>query len=200
MDVDLIKRFELGFREGVAYADSKNKVISNYTGVTSEAWMNPTKGKELALSQIGQNADIIFTVAGATNMGVFDAVEEKNKLAIGVDSNQDWVKPGHVLTSMLKRVDVAVYNVVKSEKEGHFVWGNKFFGLADHGVDYSVDQYNELLIPKEMRLKIEKVRADILNGKIKVSDYYVTRNLCPSSPLKCDKSQRPTAPSKPTTE
>jgi basic membrane protein A and related proteins len=192
MDVDLIKRFELGYREGVAYANPKAKVLSNYAGVTSEAWMNPTKGKELALSQIGQGADVIFTAAGATNTGVFDAVEEKDKLAIGVDSNQNWVKPGHILTSMMKRVDLAVYKIIKDEKEGHFVWGDKNFGLADKGIDYALDQYNDKLIPPEMREKIEKVRSDIISGKIQVSDYYVTRKLCPNSPLKCDRSPRRT--------
>ncbi|MDZ4676225.1 MAG: BMP family ABC transporter substrate-binding protein [Oligoflexia bacterium] len=200
MDVDLIKRFELGFREGVIYANPKAKILANYVGVTSDAWMNPTKGKELALSQIGQKADVIFTAAGATNTGVFDAIEEKNKLAIGVDSNQNWVKPGKILTSMLKRVDVAVYNIIMAEKEGRFMWGNKYFGLADKGVDYALDQYNESLIPVEMRTKIEKVRGDILSGKITVADYYITRKLCPSSPFKCDKSPRRTEHSGRTTQ
>jgi basic membrane protein A len=200
MDVDLIKRFELGFREGVAYANPKIKVLANYAGVSSEAWMNPTKGKEIALAQIGQGADILFAVAGATGQGVFDAVEEKKKLAIGVDSNQNWVKPGFILSSMMKRVDVAVYNTIKAESQGRFVWGNKYFGLADRGVDYALDKYNEALIPEEMRKKIEKVREDITSGKIKVSDYYITRNLCPSSPFKCDKSPRHTQGSGLTTQ
>jgi basic membrane protein A and related proteins len=200
MDVDLIKRFELGYREGVIHANPKAKTISNYVGVTSDAWMNPTKGKELALAQIGQGADVVYTAAGATNMGVFDAVEEKNKLAIGVDSNQNWVKPGFVLTSMLKRVDLAVYEIIKAEKEGRFVWGNKYFGLADKGVDYALDQYNDKLIPEDMRQKIEKVRGDILSGKIKVSDYYETKKLCPNSPFKCDRSQRRTETSGRTTQ
>lgn len=200
MDVDLIKRFELGYREGVMYANPKAKIISNYVGVTSDAWMNPTKGKELALAQIGRGADVIYTAAGATNTGVFDAIEEKGKLAIGVDSNQNWVKPGMILTSMLKRVDQAVYEIIKAEKEGRFVWGNKYFGLADKGVDYALDQYNEKLIPEDMRQKIEKVRGDILSGKIKVSDYYETKKLCPNSPFKCDRSQRRTEPSGRTTQ
>ncbi len=192
MDVDLIKRFELGYREGVAYANSKVKVIANYAGVTSEAWMNPTKGKELALAQIGQGADIIFAVAGATNQGVFDAVEDKKKLAIGVDSNENWVKPGFILTSMMKRVDLAVYNTIKAEKEGRFVGGDKFFGLADKGVDYALDKYNENLLSPDLLKKVEAVKADIIKGKIQVSDYYLTRKLCPSSPFKCDKSRRTT--------
>jgi basic membrane protein A len=190
MDVDLIKRFELGYREGVAYANPKIKIISNYVGVSSEAWMNPTKGKELALAQIGQGADVIYVAAGATGQGVFDAVEEKKKLAIGVDSNQNWVKPGYILTSMMKRVDTAVYNIIKDESEKRFTWGNKYFGLANKGVDYALDKYNETLIPPDMQQKVEKLRSDIIIGKIKVSDYYITRTLCPSTPFKCDRSPR----------
>lgn len=200
MDVDLIKRFELGYREGVAYADPKIRVIANYAGITSEAWMNPTKGKELALAQIGQGADVIFAVAGATNQGVFDAVEEKKKLAIGVDSNENWVKPGYILTSMMKRVDLAVYNTIKAEKENRFVGGDKFFGLASHGVDYALDKYNEKLIPPEIQKKAERVRNDIVSGKIQVSDYYITRKLCPSTPFKCKKSRSTTGPSELTTQ
>jgi basic membrane protein A len=96
---------------------------------------------------------------------------------------------------MMKRVDVAVYNIIKAESEGHFTWGNKYFGLADRGIDYAMDQYNEKLISSDMKAKIEKVRSEILSGKIKVSDYYITRSLCPDSPLKCDRSPRPTTPS-----
>lgn len=190
MEVDLIKRFELGFKEGVAAANPKAKVLVNYAGVTSDAWMNPTKGKELALSQISQNADILFAVAGATNTGVFDAIEEKNKLGIGVDSNQNWVKPGKILTSMLKRVDLAVYETIKAEKEGKFKAGLKSFGLTDKGVDYSLDEHNQSLISGEMKSKIEKVKKDITAKKVIVSDYYVTRKLCPDSPFKCEKYQK----------
>jgi basic membrane protein A len=200
MDVDLIKRFELGYREGVAYGNPKVKILTNYVGVSSEAWMNPTKGRELALSQISRGADIIFTAAGATNAGVFDAIEEKQKLAIGVDSNQNWVKPGRILTSMMKRVDIAVYNVIKAEKEGKFVWGNKFFGLADKGIDYALDEYNKNLIDEDLKKKVEQVRTNILSGKIKVSDYYVTRTLCPKSPLNCDRSPRRSGESGRTTQ
>ncbi|MBK9293549.1 MAG: BMP family ABC transporter substrate-binding protein [Oligoflexia bacterium] len=190
MEVDLIKRFELGYKEGIALSNPKAKVLVNYAGVTSEAWMNPTKGKELALSQISQNADIIFTAAGATNTGVFDAIEEKNKFAIGVDSNQNWVKPGKILTSMLKRVDLAVFETIKAEKAGDFKAGKKSFGLADKGVDYALDKYNQSLISADLKSKIEKVKKDIASKKIIVSDYYETRKLCPNSPFKCEKYQK----------
>lgn len=190
MDVDLIKRFELGYREGALYANPSVKILTHYAGVTSDAWINPTKGKELALAQISQKADVLYAVAGATNTGVFDAVEEKSKLAIGVDSNQNWVKPGKILTSMLKRVDLAVFECIKAEKEGRFTPGKKVFSLADKGVDFSLDNFNEALITKEMREKIEKVKSDIGSRKIIVSDYYATRTLCPSSPFKCDKYRK----------
>lgn len=189
MEVDLIKRFELGYREGVAAANPKAKVLANYAGVTSDAWINPTKGKELALAQISQGSDIIFQAAGATGTGVFDAVEEKGKLAIGVDSNQNWVKPGKILTSMVKRVDLAVLQAIKDEKAGKFKAGTKVMNLSAKGVDYALDKNNETLITADMKSKLEKVKTDISKKKIIVSDYYVTRNLCPSSPFKCEKYQ-----------
>jgi len=175
MDIDLIRRFEVGYKEGVAYANPKARALVNYAGVTSDAWANPNKGKELALAQYGQKADVIFAAAGATNMGVFDAAEAKKLYAIGVDSNQNWVKPGLILTSMLKRVDTAVYNTIKSEKEGQFKPGLVTFGLANKGVDYAVDENNKSVLTPEMISKIEKAKADIIAGKIRVSDYYITK-------------------------
>lgn len=190
MEVDMIKRFELGYREGIQYANPKAKVLTNYAGVTSDAWINPTKGKELALAQISQGADVIFAAAGATGNGMFDAIEEKGKLGIGVDSNQNWVKPGKILTSMLKRVDVAVFDTIKAEKAGKFKAGKTALGLKDNGVDYALDENNKSLITADMKAKIEKVKNDIIKNKIIVSDYYVTRKLCPDSPFKCDKYQK----------
>ncbi|MEQ1878140.1 MAG: BMP family ABC transporter substrate-binding protein [Bdellovibrionia bacterium] len=171
MDVAMIRRFAMGYEAGVKEAKKDAKVLINYVGITSDAWANPNRGKELALSQYGRGADIIFSAAGATNMGVFDAAEEKKKFAIGVDSNQNWVKPGLILTSMLKRVDVAVFDTIKSEKDGKFAGGLKSFGLADKGIDYAVDANNEKLVALH-KDKLEKVRDDIVSGKIKVPDYY----------------------------
>lgn len=175
MDIPMIHRFEMGYEAGVKAVNPKAKVLVNFAGITSDAWANPSRGKELALSQIANKADIIFHAAGATGLGVFDAVEEKQKLAIGVDSNQNWVKPGRVLTSMLKRVDVAVYDTIDRTMKGQFASGTKSYGLADKGVDYAVDQYNEKLIDPKVRLKLEAVRDKIVKGEVKVPDYYVVR-------------------------
>ena len=133
MDIPLIRRFEMGYEAGAKKINPQISVTANYVGVTSEAWNNPPKGKELAIHQYDDGADIIFIAAGASGLGVFDAAEEQKKFAIGVDSNQDWIKPGLVLTSMLKRVDRAVYTTIEEAKTGKFTGGVTRFGLADHG-------------------------------------------------------------------
>src|SRR5262249_12464914 len=151
MDIPLIRRFELAYEAGARSVNPRVSVSANYVGVTSEAWNNPPKGKELALSQYDSGADVIFAAAGASGLGVFDAAEEIKKFAIGVDANQDWMKPGLILTSMLKRVDLAVFSTIEDAKAGKFIGGVKRFGLANKGVDYSVDEYNEKILPPEAR-------------------------------------------------
>lgn len=173
MDVPLIRRFQMAYEAGVKAANPKAKVLVNYVGVNSSAWANPSRGKELALGQYGRNADIIFHAAGASGLGVFDAAEEKQKFAIGVDSNQNAVKPGRVLTSMLKRVDIAVYEAIKDAVNGKFTPGRRDFGLADKGIDLAVDSHNESLM-KEYQTKLDEVRAAIVKGETKVPDYYKT--------------------------
>jgi basic membrane protein A len=179
MDIPLIHRFETGYEEGARSVNPNIRVIDNYVGVTDAAWNNPGKGKELALSQISQGADVIFTAAGNSGLGAFDAVEqygknqqtdEANKFVIGVDSNQNGVKPGFVLTSMVKRVDIAVYDVVKEVLGGNFKGGFHVFGLDKDGVAYAMDNFNESLIPKEIRQKVEESKAKIISGEIKVTD------------------------------
>jgi basic membrane protein A len=147
-------------------------VLANYVGITSEAWNNPPKGKELATAQYDSGADIVFAAAGASGLGVFDAAEEKKKFAIGVDANQDWTKPGLILTSMLKRVDQAVSSTIEEAKAGKFVGGIKRFGLANKGIDYSVDQYNEKILTETVRKRTDELKAEIIAGKIEVPDYY----------------------------
>ena len=144
----------------------------NFVGITSEAWNNPPKGKELAISQYNNGADIIFAAAGASGLGVFDAAEEKKKFAIGVDSNQNWTKPGFILTSMLKRVDQAVSATIREAKAGKFEAGIKRFGLANKGIDYAVDKYNEKILPLPVRKKADELKAEIIAGTISVPDYY----------------------------
>jgi basic membrane protein A len=172
MDVPLIRRFEMGYEAGAKKINPQISVVANYCGVTSEAWNNPPKGKELAMAQYDGAADVIFAAAGASGFGVFDAAEEKKKLAIGVDSNQDWTKPGLILTSMLKRVDLAVFSAIQDAQAGQFTGGVKRFGLADKGVDYSIDQYNDKLLPDSVRQRADALKADIFAGKIVVPDYY----------------------------
>jgi basic membrane protein A len=170
MDIPLIHKFETGYAEGARYANPKVEVFENYVGVTDAAWNNPGKGKELAKAQIERGADVIFQAAGNSGLGVFDAAEEVNKLAIGVDSNQNWVKPGFILTSMIKRVDVSVFNSVKDIVEGHFKGGIHELGLENDGIDYALDNYNRNLIPQAVLDEVERAKQDIIAGRIKVTD------------------------------
>ena len=178
MDIPLIHRFAKGYEEGAKAVNPNARVITNYVGVTDAAWNNPGKGKELALSQIGQGADVIFTAAGNSGLGAFDAVEqygrnpqgEANKFVIGVDSNQNGVKPGFVLTSMVKRVDNAVYDAVKEVLGGQFKGGFHNFGLDKDGVAYSMDDNNKALIPQDVITQVEEAKGKIVSGEIKVTD------------------------------
>ncbi|MGZ5280046.1 MAG: BMP family lipoprotein, partial [Pseudobdellovibrionaceae bacterium] len=144
----------------------------NFIGVSGEAWNNPAKAKELALSQYNSGVDVIFVAAGASGAGAFDAAEEKKTFAIGVDSNQNWIKPGFILTSMLKRVDVAVFETIKETKEGKFTAGITTYGLKNKGVDYALDQHNDKLITADIRKKVEELKSQIIAGQIVVPDYY----------------------------
>jgi basic membrane protein A len=173
MDIPLIRRFSTGFAAGVKHFKPKAKVVENFIGVTGEAWNNPAKSKELALGQYGQGVDIIFVAAGASGIGVFDAAQQTNHLAIGVDSNQNGLRPGFILTSMLKRVDLAVYDTIKQVVEGKFKGEIIRYGLADNGVDYSLDQFNDKLIPQQVRAQIADLKNKIIQKQVVVPDYYL---------------------------
>ncbi len=178
MDIPLIHRFETGYREGAQSVNPNIKVIKNFVGVTDHAWNNPGKGKELSLAQIQKGADVIFTAAGNSGLGAFDAAEQygkdangrANKYVIGVDSNQNGVKPGFVLTSMVKRVDVAVYDVVRDITQGKFDGGFHVFGLDKDGIAYALDEHNKALISEETLRRVEEARRKIVAGEIKVTD------------------------------
>jgi basic membrane protein A and related proteins len=170
MDIPLIHRFETGYAEGARAANPNVNVIANYVGVTPAAWNNPGQGKELAIAQIGKGADVIFTAAGNSGIGAFDAAEQNKKFVIGVDSNQNWVKPGYVLTSMIKRIDNAVYQTVAERVQGQFKPGVHVYGLTNEGVGYAVDQYNEKLLTPEMLARVEEAKKKIIGGEIKVTD------------------------------
>ncbi len=175
MDIPLIRRFERGYQAGARRVRPDIKILANYVGLTSDAWNNPPKGKELALTQYEQGADVVFAAAGASGLGVLDAAEEKKKLAIGCDSNQDWTKPGYILTSMLKRVDQAVFSTIAEAKAGKFTGGVHRYGLRNQGIDYSFDQYNAKLLSDSVRQRADELKAEIINGKTVVPDYYQER-------------------------
>ena len=171
MDIPLIRKFALGYEEGARYVNPKIEVFQNMTGTTPAAWNDPTRGGELARSQFDRGADVVYAAAGATGLGVLQAAKDKGRLAIGVDSNQNHIQPGSVLTSMVKRVDLAVYESFKTAKEGTWKPGVRVLGVAEGGVGYSLDQYNRSLITPEMERRLAQARADIVAGKIKVTDY-----------------------------
>ena len=178
MDIPLIHKFETGYEEGARSVNPNVKIVDNYVGVTDSAWNNPGKGREIANDQLSKGADVIFTAAGNSGLGAFDAVEqygknesgEANRFVIGVDSNQNGVKPGYVLTSMVKRVDNAVYDVVKEILSGKFAGGFHVFGLDKDGVAYALDDNNKALISPENLQKIEEAKTRIVAGEIKVTD------------------------------
>jgi basic membrane protein A len=170
MDIPLIHKFETGYEEGARAVNPNVKVIQNYVGVTDAAWNNPGKGKELSVAQIGKGADVLFAAAGNSGLGAFDAAEQYGKYVIGVDSNQNWVKPGFVLTSMVKRVDNAVFQIVRDRVNGRFKGGIHVYGLDNEGIGYAVDQYNQKLIPPAVIREVEAAKQKIIRGEIKVTD------------------------------
>jgi basic membrane protein A and related proteins len=172
MDVPLIRKFQCGYEQGAKHANPKVEVHANMTGTTPTAWNDPARGAELAKSQFAKGADVVFAAAGGTGIGVYQAAKDAGKLAIGVDSNQNHIQPGTMLTSMVKRVDVAVANSFKQHKAGM-----TSLGLKEAGVDYALDQHNAKLVTPEMKAKVDAAKADIIAGKIKVIDY-MAANKC----------------------
>ena len=168
MDIPLIHKFEAGYRAGVLHVCPDCTVIVQYAGVTPEAFRNPGKGKELALSQYEQGVNVIFHASGSTGLGVFEAARQENKLAIGVDADQYDEAPGHVLTSMVKGVDAVVYDQISRVRAGTFHGGIYEYGLAENGVGYVYDAHNAALIPDSVHVRLESLRAEIISGKIVV--------------------------------
>jgi basic membrane protein A len=168
MDFPLIHKFEVGYRAGVKAVCPDCTVIAQYAGVTPEAFRNPGKGQELALSQFQSGVNVIFQASGSTGLGVFEAARRRGKLAIGVDADQFSEAPGFILTSMIKGVDQAVFNSIKQVKEGTFKGGIFQLGLAERGVDYIYDKNNAALIPDSARARVEALRQEIIAGRIQV--------------------------------
>jgi basic membrane protein A len=172
MDIPLIRRFQCGYEQGAKYANPKVETSANMTGTTPTAWNDPARGAELAKAQFAGGVDVVFAAAGGTGIGVYQAAKDAGKYAIGVDSNQNHVQPGTMLTSMVKRVDIAVYNAFKGVTPGVAA-----LGLKEGGVDYALDDNNAKLISAEMKKKVDAAKADIISGKIQVIDY-MAANAC----------------------
>jgi basic membrane protein A len=179
MDVPLIRKFACGYVQGAKDARKGVEIFQAMTGTTPGAWNDPTKGGELAQSQFDRGADVVYHAAGATGLGVIRAAADAGKLAIGVDSNQNGVAPGTVLTSMVKRVDVAAYETLKSAMGGTFEAGVNILGIAEGGVDWAVDEHNKALLTPAVIEAVEKARKQIRDGEIKVHNYEDKSN-CPS--------------------
>ncbi len=175
MDIPLIRNFAHGYEQGVKHVNPDAEVYVNMTGTTPAAWNDPAKGAELAQSQFDRGADVVYAAAGGTGLGVLQAAADSGKLSIGVDSNQNYLHPGSVLTSMLKRVDVAVYNAFKSGMDGSLAAGEQSLGLAEEGVGYALDEHNRDLISADMEAELEAAKAEIIGGGIEVTDYYSTQ-------------------------
>ena len=178
MDIPLIRRFQCGYAQGAKSVNDSLEVFRNMTGTTGAAWNDPVKGSELAQSQFDQGADVVYHAAGATGIGVLQAAADAGKLGIGVDSNQNGLHPGSVLTSMLKRVDIAVYKAIKDANDGKWSNGVVVLGLAEDGVGWALDDNNKALVTDEMKAAVEKAKADIINGSVTVHDY-MAENTCP---------------------
>ena len=178
MDIPLISKFACGYVGGVKSVNASAEVFQNMTGSTPSAWNDPAKGAELTQSQIDRGADVVYHAAGGTGSGVIRAAADAGKLAIGVDSNQNGMAPGSVLTSMLKRVDVAAYQTFMDARNGSFTSGVQVLGLAEGGVDWALDDNNASLVTADMKAAVEAAKNDIISGKVVVHDFTTDSN-CP---------------------
>ena len=168
IDIPLIRRFEIGYAAGARSVDPAIEPVNNIVGDTPTAWDDPTRGAELARSQFGRGVDVVFAAAGATGLGVYQAAKDLGKLAIGVDSNQDGIHPGTMLTSMIKRVDKVVYDSFAAARDGTWKAGVQSLGLKEGGVGWTLDQYNRGLITPAMEERVRQATADIIDGRVKV--------------------------------
>ncbi|WP_299396109.1 BMP family protein [Pelagibius sp.] len=177
MDIPLIRKFACGYEQGAKHVSGNTEVLQNMTGTTPAAWNDPTRGSELAKSQFDRGVDVIYAAAGGTGVGVYQTAKDSGKFAIGVDSNQNHLQPGTMLTSMLKRVDVAAYKAFKDAHDGSWAPGIQVLGLAEEGVGWALDEYNKDLVSADMMAKVEAAAADIVSGKLSVHDY-MSDNSC----------------------
>ena len=179
MDVPLISKFACGYAQGAKAANPDANVIVNMTGTTPTAWNDPVKGAELTRSQISQGSDVVFAAAGGTGIGVLQAAADAGILSIGVDSNQNYLHPGQVLTSMVKRVDNAVYDAFTKGAAGELETGISVMGLDNNGVGFAMDDNNADLVTPEMVAAVEEAKAKIIAGEVEVHDF-TTDGSCPA--------------------
>jgi basic membrane protein A len=177
MDIPLIRHFACGYAQGVKAVNPDIEIIANMTGTTPTAWNDPVKGSELAKAQISQGADVIYAAAGGTGVGVLQTAADEDILSIGVDSNQNYLHPGQVLTSMLKRVDVAVFDAMSAGADLE-TGGFMTLGLAEDGVGYALDEFNAPLVSDEMKAAVDEARQKIIDGELTVTSYY-ENDSCP---------------------
>ncbi len=178
MDIPLIRKFGCGYEQGARSVKADIKVFQNMTGATGSAWNDPVRGGELAKNQIDQGVDVIYAAAGATGIGVLQTAADNKKLSIGVDSNQNGLHPGLVLSSMVKRIDLAVYDAYSDAKNDKFSSGIQSLGVSEGGVAAAIDDNNKSLITPEMQSALDKAKAGIISGTVKVHDY-TTDSSCP---------------------
>lgn len=177
MDIPVIRRYACGFIQGVKYINSNAKILLEMTGNTYKAFNNPKKGEKIATKMIKKGADIIFQAADRTGKGVIKAAQKHKAFAIGVDYNQNGEAPGTVLTSMLKRVDVAIYKVLLDSMNGQLIKDDKRYGLKDEEIGWSLDKYNIHLITKDLQEKIDTIEFEVVQEMIKIEDY-MQKNSC----------------------
>jgi basic membrane protein A len=168
MEIPLIRKFQAGYVAGVKAVNPRAQVLVKYAGTTGSAFRDPTKGKELALAEYQAGADIIFHASGSTGLGVFEAARELGRLAIGVDSDQYDEAPGAILTSMVKRVDTAVFDTIRDLKAGRWSGGVHDFGLAERGVTWVYDDRNKALVPDAVKARVDSLQASIVAGTLRV--------------------------------
>ncbi len=171
MDSPLIQNFATGYTQGVKYANPQAEVTVEMVGTTAKAWNDPEKARALAMAQYNRGVEVIFAAAGGSSMGVLNAANQTHRYAIGVDSNQNGIFPGRVLTSMVKRVDVAVYDALKRSRDGSWAPGIKYLGIKEGALDYAVDENNSTLLSEKLIEEVANAKDRIINGLISVNSY-----------------------------
>jgi basic membrane protein A len=179
MDIPQIRRFQCGYEQGIRFADPRVQLIASMTGTTPAAWRDPARGAKLAQAQFDQGVDVVFAAAGATGLGVLQAAADRHRYAIGVDTNQNHLQPGTVLTSMVKHVDSAIYETLAEAAVGRWYAGAKDLGVAEGGVDWAIDDYNRPLLSDDIKQRVEASKVALAMGTFSVHDYMVD-NSCTS--------------------